>query len=111
MSQKKRIYKLDYSDQHFIEFKESRNEYFHEIRLIKKEFWTKFLENATEKEIFQAYKFTKSNKVEKLSFIIHNEKINVEFENKCDAFIENLFSSPSEIRNEIEDSNDSNEIE
>ena len=42
--------------------------------------------------MFQAYKYTKSRSVEKLSSISHNDEIKIHFEEKCDALIEAIFS-------------------
>jgi hypothetical protein len=38
--------------------------------------------------------------MKKLSSIHHDEKTNVEFEDKCDAFIEAMYSASSDIENE-----------
>jgi hypothetical protein len=57
------------------------------------------LNNAVEKEVFQAYKFIKNNRMKKLSSIQYERKTNIEFENKCNAFIEAMYSIPSEIEN------------
>ena len=69
-------------------FKKSRNDYFHDIREAKNKSWTNFLNNAKRKEVFQAYKYTKSRSAEKLLSISHNDEIKIHFEKKCDALIE-----------------------
>ena len=74
-------------------FKRSSNDYFHKIKDVKNKRWTNFLNNAKKKEVFQAYKYTKSRSVEKLSFISHNDEIKIHFEEKCDALIAAIFSS------------------
>ena len=51
------------------QFKIKRLNYFHAIKQIKFNSWMKFLKNAKEKDIFKAYKFIKSNLVEKISAI------------------------------------------
>ena len=91
MTVHKKLYKRYYSDFDFDNFKKTRNEYFHEIRKIKKSCWTEFFENAVDKEIFLTYKFTKNNKVEKLPSINHNGKICIDFDQKCNAFIDVMF--------------------
>ena len=73
-------------------FKKSSNDYFNAIREVKNKSWTNFLNNAKSKEVFQAYKYTKSRNVEKLSFISHNDKIKIHLEEECDALIEAIFS-------------------
>ena len=73
-------------------FKRSRNDYFYKIEKAKTKSWTNFLNNAKRKQIFQAYKYTKSRSVEKLSSISHNDEIKIHFEEKCDALIEAIFS-------------------
>ena len=50
------------------------------------------MNNAKKKEVISAYKYTKSQSVEKLSFISHNDEIKIHFEKKCDALIEAVFS-------------------
>jgi hypothetical protein len=80
-------------------FKKSRNNYFQVIRAAKKEFWSNFLNNAIEKEVFQAYKFIKNNRIEKLLSIQYEDKTNIKFENKCNAFIEAMYSISSNIEN------------
>ena len=56
--------------------------------------WTKVLNNAKKKEVFQAYKYTKSRSVEEMSFISHNNEIKIHFAEKCDALIEAIFPPP-----------------
>ena len=60
-------------------FKNSRNDYFDAIWKTKNKSWTKFLNNAKRKEVFKAYKYTKSRIVEKLSSISHNNEIKIHF--------------------------------
>ena len=52
------------------------------------------MNNAKKKEVFQAYKYTKSRSVKKLSSISHNDEIKIQFEEKCDALIEAIFPPP-----------------
>ena len=73
-------------------FKKSRTIYFHAIREAKNISWTKFLNNAKEKEVFSAYKYTRSRSVKKLPFISYNNEIKIHFEEKCDALIKAVFS-------------------
>ena len=70
-----------------------------QIRNAKKSCWIEFLENAIGKKVFLAYKFTKGNRVEKLPSIKHNDKTCINFDDKCDAFIDVMFPSSSEISN------------
>ncbi len=87
-------------------FKRNRNDYFQAIRSAKKESWSNFLNNAVEKEIFQTYKFTKNNRMKKLPSIQFERKTNIEFEDKCNVFIEAMYLKSSNIEN----SSDENEI-
>ena len=72
-------------------FKKSRNDYVYANREAKNKSWTNFFNNAKRKEVFQAYKYTKSRIVEKLLSISHNDEIKIYFEGKCDALIEAIF--------------------
>ena len=98
MTVHKKFYKRYYSNFDFDNFKKTRNEYFHEIRKIKKLCWIEFLENAVDKIFFLIYKFTKNNRIEKLSSINHNEKICIDFDQKCNAFINVMFLFFSKIQ-------------
>ena len=77
-------------------FKRSRNDYFHEIRKAKNKSWTNFLNNTKRKEVFQAYKYTKPRSDKKLLPISQNDEIKIQFEEKCNALIEAIFSSSFE---------------
>ena len=93
----KKRYKQSYSNFHFENFKKTRNEYFHEIRKLKKACWIDFLEKTIEKNVFWAYKFTKGNRVEKLPPINHKGQTCINFDQKCNAFVDAMFSTPSNI--------------
>ncbi len=67
LSSKKRIWKRCRNDDAWAEIVQMRNSYHDAIKLIKNQFWTNFLNNVKEKEVFQTYKFTKSRLIEKLS--------------------------------------------
>jgi hypothetical protein len=54
--------------------------------------WNQFLGNAKEKDVFKAYKYTKSQRIEKLPVIIANGQKAVTFEEKCNIFLKTLFS-------------------
>jgi len=56
------------------------------------------LNNVEEKEVFQTYKFTKSCLIEKL-FSIQNlqKELNIEFNEKCEAFLKAMYSSSLKI--------------
>ena len=51
------------------EYHEARANYYYEIKKAKSNCWNNFLENASDKEIFKAFQYTKQNKVEKLSIL------------------------------------------
>ena len=51
------------------EYQEARATYYYEIKKAKSNCWNNFLENASGKEIFKAFQYTKQNKVEKLPII------------------------------------------
>ena len=86
-----KFYKRYYSNFNFDNFKKIRNKYFHDIQKIKKSCWIEFLENAINKKFFLIYKFIKNNKIEKLFSINHNKKICIDFNQKCNAFINVMF--------------------
>ena len=48
---------------------EARANYYFEVKKAKSNCWNNFLENASEKEIFKAFQYTKQNKIEKLSIL------------------------------------------
>ena len=58
--------------------------------------WTEFLNNAKGKEVFQAYRYTRPRSVKKLPPISHNNEIKIQFDEKCDALIDAIFSSSPE---------------
>ena len=99
----KKFYKRYYSNFDFDNFKKTRNEYFHEIRKIKKFCWIEFFENVVDKKIFLIYKFIKNNRIEKLFSINHNEKICIDFDQKCNAFIDVMFLFFSKIQKNLTD--------
>ncbi len=70
-----------------------------QLKLIKNQFWTNFLNNVKEKEVFQTYKFTKSRLIEKLSLIQNSQKeLKIKFNEKCEAFLKAMYSSSSKIQ-------------
>ncbi len=79
---------------------------FKQFELQRKKSWSHFLNNAVEKEIFSAYKFTKNNQMKKLSSIQYDEKTNIEFEDKYNAFIEAMYL----VSLNIENTNEKNEF-
>ncbi len=103
LARAKRMYKVSRTKENLSIFKRNRNDYFQAIRSAKKESWSNFLNNAVEKEVFQAYKFIKNNQMKKLSSIQYEDKTNVEFEDKCNAFIEAMYSTSFEIENMSDD--------
>ena len=73
-------------------FKHSRIEYFHAIRKAKQQTWLTFLENAGNKDVFTAYKYTKPRIFEKIPPILHENKLNLQFDDKCDAFVSGMYT-------------------
>ena len=94
----KKFYKRYYLNFDFDNFKKTRNEYFQKIRKIKKSCEIEFFKNVVDKKIFLIYKFIKNNRIEKLFSINHNEKICINFDQKCNAFINVMFSFFSKIQ-------------
>ncbi len=70
LSSKKRIWKRCRKNNAWAKIVQMRNSYHDAIKLIKNQFWTNFLNNIEEKEVFQTYKFTKSRLIEKLFLIL-----------------------------------------
>jgi len=98
LSSKKRTWKRCRNDDAWAEIVQMRNSYHDAIKLVKNQFWTNFLNNVEEKEVFQAYKFTKSRLIEKLLSIQNSQKeLKIEFNEKCEAFLKAMYSSPSKI--------------
>ncbi len=96
---KKRIWKRCKNDDAWAEIVQMRNLYHDAIKLIKNQFWTNFLNNVKEKEVFQTYKFTKSRLIEKLLSIQNLQKeLKTEFNEKCKAFLKAMYSSSSKIQ-------------
>src|SRR5438046_5151147 len=62
--------------------------------------WNNFLENASGKDIFKAFQYTKQNRVEKLPIIQYqseNREVNaITFKEKCNAFLKTVFIKPPE---------------
>ena len=76
-----------------------RNSYHDAIKLIKNQFWTNFLNNVEEKEVFQTYRFTKSRLIEKLYLIQNLQKeLKIEFNKKCETFLKAMYSLSSKIQ-------------
>jgi len=99
LSSKKRIWKRCRSDDVWTEIVQTRNSYHDAIKLIKNQFWTNFLNNVEEKEVFQTYKFTKSRLIEKLLSIQNSQKeLKIEFNEKCEAFLKAMYSPSSKIQ-------------
>ncbi len=99
LSSKKRIWKRCRNDDAWAEVVQMRNSYHDAIKLIKNQFWTNFLNNVKEKEVFQTYKFTKSRLIEKLSLIQNSQKeLKIKFNEKCEAFLKAMYSSSSKIQ-------------
>jgi L-lactate utilization protein LutC len=99
LARAKRMHKVSQTKENLLNFKRNRNNYFQAIQTAKKDSWSNFLNNAVEKKVFQAYIFTKNNRIKKLSSIQYERKTNIEFEDKCNAFIEAMYSVSSDIEN------------
>ena len=56
------------------EYQQARTNYFKQIKLEKAKYWNIFLENTISKDIFKAFNYTKSNRIEKLSIIQYKYK-------------------------------------
>ena len=84
-------------------FKHSRIEYFRAIRKAKQQTLLTYLENAANKDVFTAYKYTKPRMFEKITPILHENKLNVQFDDKCDAFVSALYSKNPFIDDNVED--------
>ena len=97
----RRIWKDDRNNEFLIEdFYKARNEYFREIRKAKRENWSKWLSQAARNDIWQVYKYMKPRRFEKLLLIESREGSKTDFEGKCDAFIEAIYSKLSEVLGE-----------
>ena len=84
-------------------FRHSRIEYFHAIRKAKQQTWLAFLENAANKDVFTAYKYTKPRTFEKIPPIQYENKLNVQFDHKCDAFVSAMYTKNPFTDDNIED--------
>lgn len=77
----------------------ARNNYFHTISRTKNEHWASFLSNTKGKQVFQAYRYTRSNyaqmnQIPSLKYSSNNgqqQVVATTFEEKATALIENLF--------------------
>src|SRR6266480_5745514 len=82
------------------EYHEARATFYYEMKKAKSKCWNNFLENASGKDIFKAFQYTKQNRVEKLPIIQYqseNREVNaVTFQEKCNAFLKTLFIKPPE---------------
>ena len=96
MSSKHRIARKNNSILNINIYKEARTTYFETIRKAKRNMWLAFLENAENKEIFDAYKYTKHKNYDKIPFIVYQNKLHVNFEEKCEAFTHAYYSNQSQ---------------
>ena len=103
MCRHRREWKNYLSDFSHRTFKHSRIEYFHAIRKAKQQTWLTFLENAANKDVFTAYKYTKPRIFEKIPPILHENKLNVQFDDKCDAFVSAMYTKNTFIDDNVED--------
>jgi len=99
LSSKKRIWKRCRNDDAWAEIVQMRNSYHDAIKLIKNQFWINFLNIVEEKKVFQTYKFTKSRLIKKLLSIQNSQKeLKIEFNEKCETFLNAMYSSSSKIQ-------------
>jgi uncharacterized membrane protein YgaE (UPF0421/DUF939 family) len=103
LSKNRRTYKNLSTHENLMKFKKSRLKYFHEIRSAKQKCWNDFLQNAKNKEVFQAYKYTISRVFEKMSSIQYENRLNINFKDKCDTFIKTMYSKNSISHNKSTD--------
>ena len=88
MSSYRRHWKQHRSEVKWSQFIRSRNQYFQAIKNVKVKFWTTFLVEAEEKDVFQVFKYTKSCLVEKISSLqIFEDTLTTEFVTKYDTFL------------------------
>ena len=74
-------------------YKETRTRYFEIIHKTKRDMWLSFLKNAKNKKIFDAYKYTKQKNYDKISSIVYQNKLHVNFEEKCENFTHAYYSN------------------
>src|SRR5204863_1088251 len=81
-------------------YHEARANYYYKVKKAKSNCWNNFLENASEKEIFKAFQYTKQNKVEKLSILQYQsenkQEKTITFQEKCNVFLKTFFIKSSE---------------
>ena len=73
------------------------------IRLCGQQTWLAFLENEANKDVFTAYKYTKPRMFEKIPPIQYENKLNVQFDHKYDAFVSAMYTKNSFTDDNIED--------
>ena len=78
----------------YLQYKELRNPYFSAIKKAKADCWNQFLEGAEGKDIFKAFQYIKSRKVERIPILEYGDKKAITFEQKCEAFMSTLFAKP-----------------
>ena len=70
-------------------YHEARVTFYYEIKKAKSNHWNNFLENASEKDIFKIFQYTKQNRVEKLSIIQYqseNKEMQLYFKKNAMSF-------------------------
>ena len=98
MARSRRLWKQNRDDSLlFKEFHRYRNNYFHKIREAKRAIWTNWLSQAKGNDIWQAYKYTKACKVEKLPSIQSDSGPQINFDGKYNAFIKAMYPKPPEV--------------
>ena len=99
MAKQNRIYKRHNQSQlQWEKFTICRAEYFQAIKKAKQNSWSKFLSEVKGKDIFQAYKYTKSRLTEKISPIqAENGDLCQNFSTKCETFIKTMYPKSPQI--------------
>ena len=95
-----RRYKMNPSRDTETACKEARNSYFHAIDRAKTDHWFTFLSEASGKEIFTAYNYTKPRTDPSIPFLRYEvngkEEIATSFLGKCEALVSTLFKRPQQ---------------
>ena len=97
--QKTQVNLMEDENSSYLHYKKIRNDYFSAIKQAKSECWNQFLEGAEGRDIFKAFQYTKSRKVERLPILEHGDKKAITFQEKCDAFMSVLFQKPPSSEN------------
>lgn len=93
-----RRWKKERTDPLLAEWKAIRQAYGKAIKVAKKAFWEEFLGEASGKDVFTAYSYTKDRQSPSLPSIAYTKEgeqaVATTFTEKCDAFLSTLFPAP-----------------